>query len=61
MDIAFHYPPELFELLVDTIPLLCRSKEREQVIFDARQLSLLLLYCLYSCLMFSLAFLSFFL
>jgi len=26
MDITFHYPPELFQLLVDTIPLLCRSK-----------------------------------
>ena len=26
MDISFHYPPELFQLLVDTIPLLCRSK-----------------------------------
>lgn len=26
MDISFHYPPELFNLLVDTIPLLCRSK-----------------------------------
>lgn len=24
---AFHYPPELFSLLVDTIPLLCRSKQ----------------------------------
>lgn len=26
MDIAFHYPPELMNLLVDTVPLLCRSK-----------------------------------
>jgi len=26
MDISFHYPPELFQLLVDTVPLLCRSK-----------------------------------
>jgi restriction endonuclease Mrr len=26
-DIAFHYPPELFSLLVDTIPLLNRSKD----------------------------------
>ena len=24
---AFHYPPELFNLLVDTIPLLCKSKQ----------------------------------
>lgn len=23
----FHYPPEIFNLLVDTIPLLCRSKQ----------------------------------
>ena len=27
MDITFHYPPELLSLLVDTIPLLCRSKD----------------------------------
>ena len=27
MDIIFHYPPELLNLLVDTIPLLCRSKQ----------------------------------
>lgn len=26
MDIVFQYPPELFQLLVDTIPLLCPSK-----------------------------------
>ena len=26
-DIAFHYPPELFSLLVDTLPLLNRSKK----------------------------------
>src|SRR5688572_8668219 len=26
MDIAYHYPPELFQLLVDTIPRLARSK-----------------------------------
>lgn len=24
---AFHYPPEVFNLLVDTLPLLCRSKK----------------------------------
>lgn len=24
---VFHYPPEVFKLLVDTIPLLCRSKQ----------------------------------
>jgi restriction system protein len=27
VDIIFHYPPELFQLLVDTIPLVCRSKD----------------------------------
>jgi len=27
MDIVFHYPPELMSLLIDTIPLLCRSKK----------------------------------
>lgn len=27
MATAFHYPPDLFELLVQTIPLLCRSKQ----------------------------------
>jgi hypothetical protein len=26
-DITFHFPPELFNLLVDTIPLLNRSKK----------------------------------
>src|SRR5689334_15097892 len=32
MDISFHYPPELFSLLVDCIPLLCRSK-RDVILF----------------------------
>jgi restriction system protein len=27
MDIAFHYPPELTQLLITTIPLLCPSKD----------------------------------
>ena len=27
MDISFHYPPELMNLLIDTIPRLCRSKK----------------------------------
>jgi len=26
MDIVYHYPPELLNVLVDTIPVLCRSK-----------------------------------
>jgi len=32
MDIVYHYPPELFQLLTDTIPLLCRSK-RDLLLF----------------------------
>lgn len=32
MDIIYHYPPELLSLLVDTIPLLCRSK-KDTIIF----------------------------
>ena len=31
-DITFHYPPELFNLMVDTIPLLNRSK-RDVILF----------------------------
>ena len=27
VDITFHYPPELFQLLVDALPRLCRSKK----------------------------------
>jgi restriction endonuclease Mrr len=47
-DITFHYPPELFNLLVDTIPLLARTKKdvllffrgaavRESVITDLQK------------------------
>jgi restriction system protein len=32
MDIAFHYPPELTQLLVNTIPLLCPAK-RDVLLF----------------------------
>ena len=32
MDIVFHYPPELLQLLIDTIPKLCRSK-RDLLLF----------------------------
>jgi len=32
-DIAFHYPPELFNLLVDVVPLLNRSKQDVLVFF----------------------------
>lgn len=34
MDITFHYPPELFELLVDGIPLLFRSKKAVLLFFE---------------------------
>ena len=33
-DITFHYPPELFNLLVDTIPLLNRSKKDVLLFFQ---------------------------
>ncbi len=32
-DIIFHYPPELFNLLVDVVPLLNRSKQDVLVFF----------------------------
>lgn len=32
MDITYHYPPELMGLLVDTLPLLCKSK-RDLILF----------------------------
>ena len=32
MDISFHYPPELFQLLIDAIPKLCKSK-RDLLLF----------------------------
>lgn len=34
MDIIFHYPPELFELLVDTIPRLCKGKKTLLLFFE---------------------------
>ena len=33
MDISFHYPPELINLLIDTLPLLCRSKQDTLLFF----------------------------
>src|SRR5438270_13116615 len=33
MEITYHYPPELFSLLVDTVPLLCRSKKDVLLLF----------------------------
>lgn len=34
MDITFHYPPELFQLLVDALPRLCRSKKDLMLFFQ---------------------------
>jgi restriction system protein len=34
MDITFHYPPELLDLLVDTVPLLCKSKQNVITFFQ---------------------------
>ena len=34
MEITFHYPPELLELLIETIPLLCRSKPSVLLFFQ---------------------------
>ena len=34
MNIVHHYPPELLKLLVDTVPLLCRSKRDVLVFFQ---------------------------
>ncbi|WP_180955073.1 hypothetical protein [Bacillus sp. V3-13] len=33
MNITYHYPPDLFNLLVDTIPLLCKSKKDVLIFF----------------------------
>lgn len=34
MEITFHYPPELLELLINTIPLLCPSKKSVLLFFQ---------------------------
>jgi restriction system protein len=33
MDITYHYPPELFNLLIDTVPRLCKSKKNLLLFF----------------------------
>lgn len=43
MDIIFHYPPELFALLVDTIPLLFKSKKDVLLFFQGAGVSSALL------------------
>lgn len=39
MDISFHYPPELFKLLTDAIPKLCKSKHDLLVFFKGAGVS----------------------
>jgi len=39
VDIFFHYPPELLNLLVDTIPRLCRSKKDVVLFFKGAGVS----------------------
>ncbi len=39
MDEAFHYPPELLSLLVQTIPRLCRSKPQVLLFFEGAGVS----------------------
>lgn len=39
MDITFHYPPELFKLLTDTIPKLCKSKNDLMLFFQGAGVS----------------------
>lgn len=39
MDIIFHYPPELLNLLVDTIPKLCKSKKDLLLFFQGAGVS----------------------
>nr|VFJ72016.1 MAG: Restriction endonuclease [Candidatus Kentron sp. FW] len=39
MNQIFHYPPDLFNLLVNTIPLLCRSKKDVLIFFQGAGVS----------------------
>ena len=39
MDISFHYPPELFSLLVEAIPKLCKSKKDLLLFFQGAGIS----------------------
>jgi len=39
IDIVFHYPPDLFDLLVDTIPLLCKTKKGVLLFFQGAGVS----------------------
>jgi hypothetical protein len=39
MDITFHYPPELLQLLIDAIPKLCKSKQDLLLFFQGAGVS----------------------
>lgn len=39
MDISFHYPPELLQVLVDTLPKLCKSKNDLLLFFQGAGVS----------------------
>lgn len=39
MDISFHYPPELLQVLVDTVPKLCKSKNDLLLFFQGAGVS----------------------
>lgn len=39
MDITFHYPPELLQLLVDAVPKLCKSKQDLLLFFQGAGVS----------------------
>lgn len=44
MDIVYHYPPESFQLLVQVIPLLCRSKDDVLLFFKGAGVDSSVLY-----------------
>lgn len=39
MDLSFHYPPELLQVLIDTLPKLCKSKSDLLLFFQGAGLS----------------------
>ena len=39
MDISFHYPPELLNVLIDTLPKLCKSKNDLLLFFQGTGIS----------------------
>lgn len=39
MDISFHYPPELLQVLIDTLPKLCKSKNDLLLFFQGAGMS----------------------